>query len=338
MQGQPSYGDRVDLLDRWKVDVPVAQAGMSNMATPALAAAVARAGGLGTIGMCAPAKLTAAIDVVRQEAPDRAVAVNLLMPFAKPTHVDVCIKHRIDVAVIAFGGDASLVAHLQAAGIAVIVLVGTESQARTALDVWSADGVIAQGNEAGGHLTGHTPARSLLPTALAVAGDRPVLLAGGIADGSDTRAAMDAGAAGVVAGTRFLLTHESGAHPAYQQRLLHSDKTIATTLFGLSWPVRHRVVPNEATRRWCRPDGTARRLPSMLNAKSSALARIGPQDADDRAILRLQRASLPIFTPAAPTKDVPDHWIERSALYGGDSAQRIRSVISAADALTSLRS
>jgi hypothetical protein len=147
---------------------------------------------------------------------------------------------------------------------------------------------------------------------------------------------MAAGAAGVVAGIRFLLTHESGAHAAYQQRLLHCNKTIATTLFGLSWPARHRVAPNEAMRRWCHPDGTARRLPSILNVKSSVLARLGPEDADDRAILRLQRPSLPVFTPAAPTKDVPDHWIERSALYGGDSALRMHSVLSAAEALNSL--
>lgn len=311
------------------------------MAPPTLAAAVARAGGLGTIGMCAPTKLKAAIDRVRQEAPGRSVAVNLLMPFAHSHHIEVCIKYRVDVAVIAFGGDAALVERLQAAGIAVFVLVGTESQARTALDGWGADGLFAQGDEAGGHLAGQTPARSFLPTALAVAGHRPVLLAGGIADSADTRAAMDAGAAGVVAGTRFLLTHESGAHPAYQQRLLQCERTIATTLFGLSWPARHRVAPNEATRRWCHPDGTARRLPSILNAKSSVLARLarlGPEDADDRAILRLQRPALPIFTPAAPTRDVPGHWIERSALYGGDSALRMNSVVTAAEALSSLSS
>lgn len=86
------------------------------------------------------------------------------------------------------------------------------------------------------------------------------------------------------------------AHAAYQQQLLQCERTIATTLFGLSRPARRRVVPNEATRRWCHPDGTARRLPSILNAKSSVLARLGPEDADDRAILRLQRPSLPVFT------------------------------------------
>ncbi|MFY1599631.1 nitronate monooxygenase [Micromonospora sp. WMMD737] len=134
-------------------------------------------------------------------------------PHRSSDRVGVCIKYRVDVAVIAIGGDAALVERLRAADIAVFVLVGTESQARTALDGWGADGLFAQGDEAGGHLAGQTPARSFLATALAVAGHRPVLLAGGIAHSADTRPAMDAGAAGVVAGTRFLLTHESGAHP-----------------------------------------------------------------------------------------------------------------------------
>lgn len=328
----------MDLRDRLKVDHPVAQAGMGNMAPAALAAAVARAGGLGTIGMCAPSALPTAIDRVRQEAPGRAVAVNLLMPFARPAHVDACIKHRADVVVLAFGGDAELVGRLRAARSMIFILVGTEEQARIALDVWGADGVIAQGNEAGGHLQGRTLAPAFLPTALAVAKGRPVLLAGGIADATDTRAALAAGAAGVVAGTRFLLTHESAAHPGYQQRIMDADKTIETTLFGLGWPAPHRVVPNEATRRWCRSDGTAKALPATLNARSAFLARMAPEDPEDGAILRMQRPALPLFSPTAPTKGLPDHWVDRSALYAGESVRRMHSVVSAAEAVAMLAS
>ena len=75
--------------------------------------------------------------------PGRAVAVNLLMPFVSSRHVDVCIKQRINVAVVPFGGDAELGERLRGAGIMVFVMVGTESQARTASDGWGADGLIA---------------------------------------------------------------------------------------------------------------------------------------------------------------------------------------------------
>ena len=45
---------------------------------------------------------------LRGAAPDHSVAVNLLMPFLRRSHVDVCIESRIDVAVIAFGMDWAL--------------------------------------------------------------------------------------------------------------------------------------------------------------------------------------------------------------------------------------
>lgn len=327
----------MDLLDRLRLDHPIVQAGMSNMSPARLAAAVARSGGLGTIGTCAPSVLAAGIDQVRQEAPGRAVAVNLLMPFVNTRHVDVCIQHRIDVAVVAFGGDAGLFERLREVGTMTFAMVGTEAQARTAVDGWGADGLIAQGGEAGGHLTGSQLAHEFLPTALSVAGShRPVLLAGGIADAADTRAALTAGAAGVVAGTRFLLTHESPAHPAYQARIMQADRTIRTELFGLGWPAPHRVVPNGATGRWCHPDGSAKALPAMLNAGSTVLARFAPEDADPNAVVRLQRPALPFFTPAAPARGMPEQWVERSALYAGESGRRIDSVVSAAEAVALL--
>ena len=107
----------------------------------------------------------------------------------------------VDVAVVAFGGDRALVDELREAGVFVFVMVGTEDQARRAVS-WGADGLIAQGGEAGGHLCGTTEALEFLPRALAVADGRPVLLAGGIATGDPTPARrLAAGASGVIAGT-----------------------------------------------------------------------------------------------------------------------------------------
>jgi NAD(P)H-dependent flavin oxidoreductase YrpB (nitropropane dioxygenase family) len=298
-----------------------------------LAAAVAKAGGLGTLGLTTPAQLRTSIDRVRAEAPGRAVAVNLLSPFTRRRHVDVCVDARVDVVVVAFGGDRRLVEHLRDAGIFVFVMVGTEGQARDSVG-WGADGLIAQGREAGGHLVGTVPALDFLPQACAVAGDRPVFLAGGIATSADTRAALDAGASGVIAGTRFLLTHESNAHPEYQRRVINADKTFETTLFGLSWPLRHRVVPNAATRQWCHSDGSAKALPAALNSSSRALAVLGYLDAG--ALMRLQSSGRPLFTPLAPLAGMPDSWVDRAALYAGETALRIDQITSAQQALADL--
>ncbi|WP_419150661.1 nitronate monooxygenase [Nocardia vinacea] len=122
------------------------------------------------------------------------------MPVARRHHVQVCLRERVDVVVLAFGGNRTIVRELRDAGVSVLVLVGTEDQACAAVE-WGADGLIAQGREAGGHLVGTVAALEFLPRVLPIAGSRPVLLAGGIADATDTAAALAEGAAAVVAGT-----------------------------------------------------------------------------------------------------------------------------------------
>lgn len=324
----------MDIADRLRLDVPVGQAGMGGgLAGAALAGAVARAGGLGTLGIDTPHRLRTSIERVRAEAPGRAVAVNLLMPFVHRRHVGVCVDARVEVVVVAFGEKRGLIEHLRDAGIFVFVMVGTDAQARAAI-AGGADGLIAQGREAGGHLVGTVAALDFLPRALAAAAGRPVFVAGGIATGADTRAALDAGASGVIAGTRFLLTHEANANRAYRQRILMADKTIETNLFGLSWPLRHRVVPNAATRRWCDQNGKAKALPAALNAASRPLSALGYFDAGP--LMRLQSPALPFFTPLAPVAGVPDSWLDSAALYAGETALRIGELTSAEQAVADL--
>jgi nitronate monooxygenase len=324
----------VDLLDRLRLDVPVAQAGMGGgLAGAELAAAVAAAGGLGTLGLASPRRLREAIGAVRDAAPGRAVAVNLLMPFIRHGHVEACLQSRIDVAVMAFGLDRAMISQLIGHGVFVFVMVGTPLEARRAIDA-GADGLIAQGAEAGGHLVGETSATMFLPRALDAADGRPVLLAGGVATAADTHAALASGASGVVSGTRFLLTHEARAHPEYQRRILAADKTLRTTLFGLGWPAPHRVVANAATRRWCHEDGSAKLAPRLINAGSGVLAKL--PDRAQPAVVGLQAPRLPLFSPVAPTIDMPESSVERAALYAGDTVLRLTSVISARQAVADL--
>ena len=50
-----------------------------------------------------------------------------------------------------------------------------------------------------------------------------------------------AGAAAVVAGTRYLLTHEAHAHPAYKQRILGAERT-AHVGRGEDVPARQKLA------------------------------------------------------------------------------------------------
>jgi nitronate monooxygenase len=62
----------------------------------------------------------------------------------------------------------------------------------------------------------------------------PVIASGGLMDGRDIRAALDAGASAVQLGTVFLACPESGASPAYKQAILDArkDTTVLTRAFS----------------------------------------------------------------------------------------------------------
>lgn len=132
------------------------------------------------------------------------------------------------------------VAALQAAGIVVIGTVTTVEEG-LAWQAIGADAVIASGIEAGGHRgtfigrqeDATMPARQLWP-AVAHALRIPVIAAGGIMDGADIREALALGAVAVQMGTAFLVTDESGIHPAYRARLLERSNQVTRLTRAIS--------------------------------------------------------------------------------------------------------
>ena len=189
-----------------------------------------------------------------------------------------------------------------------------------------ADAVIAQGVEAGGHVRGTVPAVQLLARVRgAVPDDYPVLSAGDVADASDVKARLDAGAEAVVCGTRFLMTEESGAHSTYKARLVEARETIVTELFGAGWPAPHRVVPNQATVRWL---GRDLRGPGWLRmfhrATAPAFSRV-PVPMQFR-LAATQKPSRPMFGPTAATVDGPPNLIDAGPLYAGECIDRIADI------------
>lgn len=322
----------MDLLDRLGLELPVVQAGMGGgLSRASLAAAVSAAGGLGTIGLLPPAVLRHEVHTATEQAAGRPVAVNLLLAFTKREHVDVCVETKPPVVALFCGHDRSLVDRLHDAGIFVLHQVGSDAAARRAF-ADGADAVIVQGVEAGGHVLAERPLRETLPAVLAVADGRPVLAAGGIIDAAGVRGALASGAAAAVAGTRFMLTEECHAHPDYKQRALGAADTVRTRLFGTGWRDPHRVVPNAAVRRWCRPDGTARVVPAALTMATLPIARRLPESLALRMSGR-QRLSVPLFSPAPLLEGGDPALLEVSPLYAGVGAERIDTIVPAAEAV-----
>jgi len=110
----------------------------------------------------------------------------------------------------------------------VLALVGSPKHARRALDL-GADILVAQGHDSGAH-TGPIGTYSLVPQVTRLAGDVPVLAAGGVATGDHIVAALALGAVGVWVGTAWLVTKEAHTSPALLPKLLaaNSEDTVIT--------------------------------------------------------------------------------------------------------------
>lgn len=317
----------MSLLERLGVEAPVVQAGMGGgLSRHELAAAVSQGGGLGTIAVNGAAAIRRELAAARALT-RRPLAVNLLLPFARRDWFAAAAEAD---AVITFWGKPQR----RTPGVW-LHQCGSVAEARAA-HAAGADGLILQGVEAGGHVRGVTPAAELLDQVQReLPADYPLLLAGGIAEQGDVRRALEAGACAAVAGTRFLLSEESRAHPEYRQRLLEAEGTIITELFGAGWPAPHRVVANAATARWLDGDGRGPLSNRLLNHLLAPGVRYMPRGLQGRMI-RAQRPGSRLLSPAGPTDDGPQTLIDAGALYAGETVARITDVRPAADLVRAL--
>ena len=134
-------------------------------------------------------------------------------------------KHRPPVVSFHFGlPPAPLLEAVKATGAMVLSSATSVAEARW-LEAHGADGIIAQGLEAGGHRGWFLNDD---PNAL------PVVAAGGISDAASVRAAMQLGADAVQVGSAFLLADEATTSAAHRAALQspRAENTALTNLFS----------------------------------------------------------------------------------------------------------
>jgi nitronate monooxygenase len=132
------------------------------------------------------------------------------------------------------------IARLRARDIAIVGTATSVSEARL-LEAAGVDGILAQGSGAGAH-RGTFSGRfedAMVPTLEHVHGisravELPVTASGGLMNGADIRAALEAGATAAALGTAFLACPESGASETYKQAVLaaRADTTVITRAFS----------------------------------------------------------------------------------------------------------
>ncbi|MDR2042752.1 MAG: nitronate monooxygenase [Tannerella sp.] len=227
-----------------KIRYPLIQGGMVWCSGWRLASAVSNNGGLGLLGA---GSLPA--DVLREHIRKCRAATSLpfgvnvpLTCYAAEEIMRVIIDEGIKIVFSSAGNPKTWTKTLQSHGITVVHVV---SSSRFALKAEEAgvDAIVAEGFEAGGHNgREETTTFTLIPQVRAVT-RLPLIAAGGVGTGAAMLAAMCLGAEGVQMGTRFALSEESSAHPAFKQRCIRTyEGDTQLTLKKLS-PTR--LVKNE---------------------------------------------------------------------------------------------
>src|SRR2546422_7969759 len=234
--------------------VPLQQAGMGKLASPALAAAVADAGGLGMvsgIGAAPPEYVAKILDGLRRST-SGAFGANFLIDGVRETgKLDADFLKVLEVAasrapVVEFfyeQPDAELVEIAHAGGALVSWQLGSAAEAAAA-ERAGCDLIVAQGTEAGGHLRGKIGLLALLGEVLPSV-KVPVVAAGGAGPRRAMGAALAAGAPAGRGGDRAGGAGGGGDHPAYVDKLIAAEAkdTILTEAFSANWPnAPHRVL------------------------------------------------------------------------------------------------
>ncbi|KAI9100549.1 2-nitropropane dioxygenase [Phlyctochytrium arcticum] len=249
---------------------PVVLPPMAGVSLPALVAAAANAGCLAFLGS-GYLKDASGIDTQMQEI--RKLVGEEGMQRVGVGFITWWVRERLDVVEKAlawqprcvwfsFGDCAPLIELTRriSPDTLIFVQVSTVQEARTAVEVYGVDVVVAQGFEAGGHGAKRGAGTFVLVPEIvdAVGGQVPVLAAGGVSDGRQVAASLMLGASGAVIGTRLCVTTESPLPLSAKKKLLAThDGGISTTrstafdtLRGTSdWPEQYdfRVLSNSVT-------------------------------------------------------------------------------------------
>ena len=275
------------------IELPIIQAPMAGVQDSSLTVAVSSAGGLGSLpcAMLGADKLDAELTAIQSQT-DKPFNANffchspaepnadkesnwraLLKPYfaehgIDPAEIssgparapfsheiaDTLEKYRPAVVSFHFGlPEPDLLNRVKKWGSTVLASATTVDEARW-LEKNGADGIIAQGFEAGGHrgiflseeLTTQVGTFSLLPQ-IVNSVSLPVIAAGGIADASGVGAALSLGAIAVQIGTAYLLCNEARTSQIHRAAI-KSDSAGHTALTNLFTGRPARSIVNRVIR------------------------------------------------------------------------------------------
>ncbi|MFL5586302.1 MAG: NAD(P)H-dependent flavin oxidoreductase [Ktedonobacteraceae bacterium] len=314
---------QTSLCTMLNIELPIIQAPMGGVASPALAAAVSNAGGLGMLPLTWH-NLGAVRRAIRQtrQLTDRPFGVNLILQWPQQERLKACLEEGVSVVSFFWGDPSPYIAAVHAAGSLVMHTVGSAAEARQVRDA-GVDILVAQGWEAGGHVWGQVATLALVPCVVDAVAPAPVVAAGGIADGRGLAAVLTLGAAGAWIGTRFIASQEADAHQVYKEKVLQAVETdtVYSRLFDGSWPdAPHRTLHNTTLTNW--------------EASGSPPSGERPSEGE---VIATRADGFPVmrYSASLPSEGMTGE-LEALALYAGQSAGLVSRLQSAHDIVKEL--
>ncbi|GEN70354.1 NAD(P)H-dependent flavin oxidoreductase [Chryseobacterium lathyri] len=217
---QEMKADQNRITKLFNIQYPIIQAGMIWHSGWRLASAVSNCGGLGIIGAGSMYP-----DILRENiqkcklATDKPFGVNVPMLYPNLEEIiQIILEEGVKIVFTSAGNPKTYTETLQKEGIKVAHVVSSTKFAVKCEEA-GVDAVVAEGFEAGGHNgRDETTTFCLIPNVKKHI-SKPLIAAGGIALGSQMKAAMILGADGVQIGSRFAATVEASAHENWKKKI-----------------------------------------------------------------------------------------------------------------------
>ena len=205
----------------FKIKYPIIQGGMIWHSGWRLASAVSNNGGLGLIGAGSMYP-----DILREniqkckKATAQPFGVNVPMLYPNLEEIiQIILEEGVKIVFTSAGNPKTYTETLQKEGLKVAHVVSSTKFAMKCEEA-GVDAIVAEGFEAGGHNgRDETTTFCLIPNVKRHI-SKPLIAAGGIALGSQMKAAMILGADGVQIGSRFAMTEEASSHENFKNKVI----------------------------------------------------------------------------------------------------------------------
>lgn len=232
------------VTELFNIKYPIIQAGMIWHSGWRLASAVSNCGGLGLIGSASMYP-----DILREniqkckKATDKPFGVNVALLYPNLEEIiNIILEEGVKIVFTSAGSPKTYTETFQKEGLKVAHVVSSTKFAVKCEEA-GVDAIVAEGFEAGGHNgRDETTTFCLIPNVKKHI-SKPLIAAGGIALGSQMKAAMILGADGVQIGSRFAATQEASAHENWKKKITELNE--GDTLLTLKELAPVRMVKNK---------------------------------------------------------------------------------------------